>query len=221
MPETLSASLGDDQDNFECSKQDRTSLSTTSSTPRSRPRTSARRTQVRRDHESSANPDLGTRRTDLGKTAGVVVMAVLMGLTSWVVASVSTWLVPVYVTAMVLIFVVPRAHHPEGRECTGNGTRPGDRTDQMHRVISPSIAGSSPDASASLAMIPGSSEVVGLETEPPGSVTKPRRVRSRGRKAGQTRYRTSRRTCTCHLDSSCPGQVCSGRLPGSGVSHGT
>ena len=42
---------------------------------------------------------------------GVVVLAALMGFTSWVVASISTWLVPVYVTAMVLIFVTPQAQH--------------------------------------------------------------------------------------------------------------
>jgi hypothetical protein len=44
----------------------------------------------------------------------MVVLAGLLGLTSWVVASVSTWLVPVYVTAMALIFVMPRAERPPG-----------------------------------------------------------------------------------------------------------
>ena len=41
-------------------------------------------------------------------------LAGLLGITSWVVASVSTWLVPVYVTAMVFIFVSPRVEPPEG-----------------------------------------------------------------------------------------------------------
>jgi hypothetical protein len=44
----------------------------------------------------------------------MVALAGLLGLTSWVVASVSTWLVPVYVTAMVFIFVPPRAQTLEG-----------------------------------------------------------------------------------------------------------
>ena len=154
-------------------------MSTTSSTPRSRPRTAAGRTQVRRDHETSASPDLGSRRGNLGKTAGVVVMAVLMGLTSWVVASISTWLVPVYVTAMILIFVAPRGHHTEGRERAG--TKPEDFNENATRASGPTSAGSSLEAPVSLA-IHGSSEVPASETEPPGSVTKPRRVRGRGRK---------------------------------------
>ena len=157
-------------------------MSTTSTTSGSRPRAAAGRAQqARPDHDSDATPDLGDRRTDLGKTAGVVVMAVLMGLTSWVVASVSTWLVPVYVTAMVLIFVVPRAHHPAGRERAGGGTRQGDRTDHAHGASGPAGAGSNPGDPASLETR-GSSEVSASEPGPPGSVTKPRRVRGRGRK---------------------------------------
>jgi hypothetical protein len=46
----------------------------------------------------------------------MVALAGLLGLTSWAVASVSTWLVPVYVTAMVFIFVSPRAQPPEGSQ---------------------------------------------------------------------------------------------------------
>ena len=194
------------RDNFECSKQDRTSLSTTSSTPRSRPRTSAGRAQVRPAHDPGAIPDLGSRRKDMGKTAGVMVLAVLMGLTSWVVASVSTWLVPVYVTAMVLIFVVPRAHHPEDRERAG--TEPEDRTDHAHRALGPSSAGSSPEGPVSLEMH-GSSEVSASESEP---------ARFRGKAPARPgprtetckiRHRASRCSC-CYLDSGRPGQVCPG-----------
>jgi hypothetical protein len=40
---------------------------------------------------------------------GLVLLAGLMGLTSWAVASLATWLVPLYVIGMVLIFVSPRS----------------------------------------------------------------------------------------------------------------
>ena len=60
-------------------------------------------------------PALGAKadegRSELFRTLGIVALAVLMGLTSWVIASVSTWMVPAYVTAMVLIFATPRAPH--------------------------------------------------------------------------------------------------------------
>ena len=39
---------------------------------------------------------------------GIIILAVLMGLTSWVIASVWTWLVPFYVAAIVLILVLPQ-----------------------------------------------------------------------------------------------------------------
>ena len=57
----------------------------------------------------------------------MVVLAGLLGLTSWVVASVSTWLVPVYVTAMVFIFVSPRAENPEGIQGRRRPPRAGGR----------------------------------------------------------------------------------------------
>ncbi|WP_165227103.1 hypothetical protein [Aquisphaera insulae] len=55
-------------------------------------------------------------RPELGRTLGIVALAILMGLTSWVVASVSTWMVPAYVTAMVLIFAIPRAPRRDGNQ---------------------------------------------------------------------------------------------------------
>ena len=69
----------------------------------------AKRAVDRHRLDPGAPAEEGTRPTRLGKTLGMVVLAGLLGLTSWVVASVSTWLVPVYVTAMALIFVIPRA----------------------------------------------------------------------------------------------------------------
>ena len=60
----------------------------------------------------------------------MVVLAGLLGLTSWVIASVSTWLVPVYVTAMALIFVIPRAEHPRGSGPLGDKGEPDLDKDQ-------------------------------------------------------------------------------------------
>jgi len=137
------------------------------------------RTQDRRDRIFSAMPDLGSRRRDLGKTVGILVMAVLMGLTGWVVASISTWLVPVYVTVMVLIFVAPRVHYLEGGERTG--TEPEDCTDHAIRTYGSSSVSPSPETSAPLA-IHSSNDLSALETELPDSVAKPRYFRGRGRK---------------------------------------
>src|SRR4051812_29441441 len=86
----------------------------TSSTPDAGPRARARRGQLRRHGPPRPSADPGARRARLGRTAGMVVLAGLLGITSWVVASVSTWLVPVYVTVMVFIFVSPRVEPPEG-----------------------------------------------------------------------------------------------------------
>ena len=41
-------------------------------------------------------------------------LAVLIGLTTWAVASVSAWMVPVYLAVMVLIFVTPQKEHRFG-----------------------------------------------------------------------------------------------------------
>jgi hypothetical protein len=181
VPMTLQTSHGDHRDNFECSKQGRTSLSTTSNTPRFRPRISAGRTQVRHDYESSAIPDLGHRQADLGKTAGIVGMALLIGMTSWVVASVSTWLVAIYVTAMFLIFAVPRTHYIESRKYVRDNTKREDYTKHSQEPVVSAISDSSSEPLASLA-IRICSEVSTAETESLGSVAKPRRIRGRGRK---------------------------------------
>ncbi len=88
-------------------------MSPTSSIPEARSSTAPRRTLLHRPYKPGEPADASVRRAELAKTLGIVVLAALMGLTSWVVASVSTWLVPVYVTAMVLIFVMPQVQHLE------------------------------------------------------------------------------------------------------------
>jgi len=103
-----------------------------------------------------------------------------MGLTSWVVASISTWLVPVYVTAMVLIFVMPQVQHLEEPE--PDGERAEVSTERASESSHPANFGpdslgttaleadSSPGASASGAKLPGS------------TVAKRSHTRGRGRK---------------------------------------
>ena len=120
------------QDGSKCVKQDETSLSPTSSTPKVRSSTVSRRTPFRRHQEPGEPANAGARRAELVRTLGIVVLAALMGLTSWVVASISTWLVPVYVTAMVLIFVMPRVQHLEEPEPASEpaGERTGRASDR-------------------------------------------------------------------------------------------
>ena len=84
----------------------------------------AKRAVNRHRLDPGAPAEEGTRPTRLGKTLGMVVLAGLLGLTSWVIASVSTWLVPVYVTAMALIFVIPRAERPQGSGPLGDKGEP-------------------------------------------------------------------------------------------------
>ncbi len=155
-------------------------MSPTSSTPKVRSSTAARRTPLRRHHEPGEPAGAGTRRAELVRTLGIVVLAALMGLTSWVVASISTWLVPVYVTAMVLIFVMPQVQHleepgPDGEQAEVSTER---ASESSHPAsfgpdslgASALEADSSPGASASGAKLPGS------------TVAKRSHTRGRGRK---------------------------------------
>ena len=132
------------QDGSKCVKQDETSLSPTSSTPKVRSSTASRRTPFRRHQEPGEPANAGARQAELVRTLGIVVLAALMGLTSWVVASISTWLVPVYVTAMVLIFVIPQVQHLEEPEPAGEPA--GERADRASEVNSPASSG--PDSLA-------------------------------------------------------------------------
>ena len=127
------------QDGSKCVKQDGTSLSPTSSTPKVRSSTASRRTPFRRHHEPGEPATAGARRAELVRILGIVVLAALMGLTSWVVASISTWLVPVYVTAMVLIFVFPQVQHLGEPEPAGEPA--GVSADRASEATSPASSG--------------------------------------------------------------------------------
>ena len=103
-----------------------------------------------------------------------------MGLTSWVVASISTWLVPVYVTAMVLIFVFPQAPHLGEPEPAGEPA--GVSADRASEAASPASSGADSPGATTLEG-DGSPEASATGAKPPGSPTpKRRRTRGQGRK---------------------------------------
>jgi hypothetical protein len=92
-----------------CSRQDRTPLSTSSSTPRQGSRTSRRRTDRIQSGADPVTPQIvDAPRFDHARVVSVVALAILVGLTSWAIASVASWLVGVYASVMVLIFTLPR-----------------------------------------------------------------------------------------------------------------
>jgi len=155
-------------------------LSPTSSTPKVRSSTASRRTPLRRYHKPGEPADAGARRAELVRTLGIVVLAALMGLTSWVVASISTWLVPVYVTAMVLIFVMPQVQHLEEPE---PASEPAHMSAERASGAS-SPASSGPDSlGATTLEVDGSPKASATGTKPPGFTTAKRRhTRARGRK---------------------------------------
>jgi len=140
----------------------------------------ARRALFRLHHEPGKPANAGTRRVELVRTLGIVVLAALMGLTSWVVASISTWLVPVYVTAMILIFAMPQIQHLEEPE-------PADEladvsAERVSKASSPARLG--PDSPGARTLEDdGSPKAAATGTKPPGSTTaKRRQPRARGRK---------------------------------------
>jgi hypothetical protein len=155
-------------------------LSPTSSTRKVRSSTAARRIPFRLHHEHGEPANAGACRAKLVRTLGIVVLAALMGLTSWVVASISTWLVPVYVIAMVLIFVMPQVHHLEEPEPVGE---PADvSTERASKASSPVTT--DPDSPGATTLeVDGSPKASAAGTKPPGStIAKRRYTRGRGRK---------------------------------------
>ena len=176
--ETPEGSIG--QDGSKCVKQDGTCLSPTSSTPKVKSSTASRRTPFRRHHEPGEPATAGARRAELVRILGIVVLAALMGLTSWVVASISTWLVPVYVTAMVLIFVIPQVQHLGEPEPAGEPA--GVSADRASEATSPASSGADSPGATTLEG-DGSPEASATGAKPPGSPTpKRRRTRGQGRK---------------------------------------
>ncbi len=148
-----------------------------SSTSRQRPASSVHR------HDPVRPADSGTRRQEPAYTVALVALAVLMGLTSWAVASISVWMVPIYVTTMVLIFVVPRAqglHEPAPAFPADDGAA--HQVPEANRLTHPSADAPAPSTGARdgsfQAPSPG---------EPLPGVEPPKRRRSRGgsRKGGR------------------------------------
>ena len=168
------------QDGSMCVKQDGTSLSPTSSTPKVKSSTASRRTPFRRHHEPGEPATAGARRAELVRILGIVVLAALMGLTSWVVASISTWLVPVYVTAMVLIFVFPPVQHLGEPEPAGEPA--GVSADRASEATNPASSGADSPGATNLE-VDGSPAASATGAKPAGSPTpKRRRNRGQGRK---------------------------------------
>ncbi|MFO0889184.1 MAG: hypothetical protein U0790_08595 [Isosphaeraceae bacterium] len=116
----------------------------------------------RRDHGPIPGDSTEGRiaRGELKKTVGILTLAALMGITSWVVASLSTWLVPVYVTAMALIFAFPRSQHP----------RSSPRAQHEGQTLDPTTHGEDGDARR------------GDETGPVPPTTEKRQGKSKGRR---------------------------------------
>jgi hypothetical protein len=105
-------------------------LSRNSSTPRPR-----RQNPNRRNDRTSSATDPTVRINTIVRprahirAISVVALAMLVGLTSWAIASVAAWLVGVYASVMVLIFALPRgerADEDHRRKDEERTTRPGN-----------------------------------------------------------------------------------------------
>ena len=68
---------------------------------------------------ADADTSLILRRRERARVTFVLGLAVLVGLTSGAIASVSPWLVTIYATAMVLIFALPRTRTADDDHGTG------------------------------------------------------------------------------------------------------
>jgi hypothetical protein len=178
-------------------------LSTTASTPNTRPRAKAKRAVNRHRVDLGAPTEEGTRPTRLGKTLGMVMLTGLLGLTSWVVASVSTWLVPVYVTVMVLIFVTPRPERPRGSSLLGEKGKPDldkEKASEAYGLSSsdPTLGNAAVEAACS----PVEASASAMDTDWPGpGAMKPKRARNRARKPPA-------KPAVESADQGWPGQVC-------------
>jgi hypothetical protein len=162
----------------------------TSRTPNARPRPAAKRLRDKvRAHLVSSPQAVAIGRRPRGAGVGVG-LVVLVGLTTWAVASVSVWMAPAYLALMVLIFVTPLARRPSksapepGAEpiCVGDtdiGQSPrGDRAegaaDNRPAAEPDSALAADPAATEPLSSIPDSAGSAGA---------KPKRGRARARKA--------------------------------------
>ncbi|MDG3005319.1 hypothetical protein [Paludisphaera mucosa] len=125
--------------------------------------------------------ETGLVRPTSGRFWGLVGLAILTGVTSLVVATISIWLTPVYMAAMVLIFATPRPNRPAGSPAT-SPTAPASPPDDA--------ATASPEAGAVAGADDGRPEGLAAATapaedpaEPPS--TKPRKRRGKGKRAAK------------------------------------
>ena len=168
-----------EQSNSRCRGQDRTLLSTSSSTPRARRRTTRRRTDEIRPTSRLIHVRTSAKPGQSARVISVLVSAVLVGLTSGAIASVSPWLVAFYATAMVLIFALPRTTDPEDN-LNENQAAPTDQKSRMNHGPGHAFAKTRPTRPAN--------ERGTAEISTPGSAaadsapTPPRRTRHRARK---------------------------------------
>ena len=170
---------------FQCDEQDGASLSTNLPTSRMKRPSALRAMASCHRQETGDEPGARSRGARIGQTLGVIVLATLLGLTSWVVASISTWLVPVYVTAIVLIFVLPEPEGSRSVVAAGEGVKPASGSDDTSAASG--FQSNGPVAPAPVSVeksdAPGASSP-GIDVSSPEPV-KPRRSRSRPRKAAK------------------------------------
>ena len=139
---------------------------------------------------SSQAVALGRRLRGRWVGAGLVV---LVGLTTWAVASVSVWMAPAYLALMVLIFVTPMGRRPS-KSAPEPGAEPicvGD-TDIGQSLRVDRAAGADDNRPAAeldsaLAADEAATEPLSSIADSAGSAgAKPKRGRARGRKAAKT-----------------------------------
>ncbi len=167
-------------------------LIATSSKPNTRSRPAGRQPRVGVHKPSGSAPRAAADGRRLPAVLLGLGLATLMGLTTWAVASVSIWLVPAYLSLIILIFTAPgarRVKSPATKPTTGSpdadvalsGRRPGsDRADGMgetHPVSDPNSSLPADEGAESSASSPDSAG--------PHNA-KPRRSRARSRKAAKS-----------------------------------
>ena len=148
---------------------------------------------------------------------GLGLVGVLVVLTTWVVAWVSIWWVPPYLSLMVLIFVVPQGHGSPKRvsELDGKftdvnltdlnyGLRVNCAAEGDHRGTAELARGTSVDVSSTTSS-DFSPDLADSTYRQASTGSRP------GTQDSQSRRRTRDRLCSCHLDPRRTGSVCPGR----------
>lgn len=165
----------------------------TSRTPNARARPAATWLRGRvRAHLVPSSQAVAIGRRPRGAWVGVG-LAVLVGLTTWAVASVSVWMAPAYLALMVLIFVTPMGRRPsqprpesdsEPIDVGGAGIGQSLRRD---RAAGAGDNRPAAELDSALAADEAATEPVSSIPDSAGSAAgKPKRGRTRGRKAAKT-----------------------------------